>query len=74
MHLGTMIDRIDKLTVAELRHARSLVTVEVQNYRRATENYTPMQMEKYGHPHMKMFEEWASKLDAALAARGEKTR
>lgn len=71
MNLHRALERLGKLTLAQLNHARGLRVVEITNYERAIANYPPDRMRKYGAPFMVKLKDGLAKIDAEIAKRGE---
>ena len=57
MNVSTALKKIDELTSAQLRHMIQVIDIEIVNYHRVTENYTPDQMLKYGTPFLRRLED-----------------
>ena len=50
--IGTKRYRLDGLSAGKLEHLLQLAQIEIDNYRRAIQNYPPDRMEKYGKPFL----------------------
>jgi len=65
------LERLEKLTLPQLKHARGLMEIEVTNYKRASANYSPADAKKFAEPFMRGLKENIARIDAEIAKREE---
>ena len=66
MHIATALENIDKLTVAQLKHAIQLCQDEIDNYKIVMATYSEEYLEKYGRPYLHRLEAKQQKFVARL--------
>jgi hypothetical protein len=52
MNIRTALEKIDSLSIEELRHMSQLCEIEIINCERFIKNYNERMMERYGLPHL----------------------
>jgi len=66
MNLTTALDRIDELSVSDLKHCIQLMDVTISSYEKAITNYPLDRMNNYGIPFLKRLKEQRKELTDKL--------
>ncbi len=63
MNIRTALEKIDSLSIEELRHMSQLCEIEIINYEKSIKNYDELMMERYGLPYLSRLKERKQEFD-----------
>lgn len=61
MTIHTALEKLEILSVAELKHCIQRMDTEIEYYNKCIRNYDPIKLEKYGFPYLKKLDDQRQK-------------